>query len=304
MKDLINIFNFDFLSIFDSDINLNKNDYTEDTYKDFKKMKDIYKKPKEIFGNEIIKKLNYFYFEISYNYYVDSPFDFGGKFIYKYMFSKSINNKYIYETVFHNTTYDPCIIYEIIQQEYRISRKKNYNNYFFIDKDMVLKKEGYGGIVDCLFEEKLTKEDFQVNTFKIIDNYSENTECKKICLSLLKGFRDNNNKLETIEFDYLYLDRDEGKIFFEDLKNFKKLRIFKINKSCLLTKNQLITLFNYLSKCRYLLLIEINFDAQEKKPNFDYAFKEIIYSKFPDIKLIHSDSKMTFKWKNKNTLIN
>jgi len=62
MKDLINIFNFDFLSIFDSDINLNKNDYTEDTYKDFKKMKDIYKKPKEIFGNEINKKIKLFLF--------------------------------------------------------------------------------------------------------------------------------------------------------------------------------------------------------------------------------------------------
>jgi len=78
---------------------------------------------------------------------------------------------------------------------------------------MVLKKEGYGDIVDCLFEEKLTKEDFQVNTFKIIDNYYENTECKTIFLSLLKGLRDNNNKLEAIEFDYLYLDMEEEKIF-------------------------------------------------------------------------------------------
>ena len=62
MRDLINIFNFDFLSIFNSDINLTKNYYTSNTYEDFKKMKDIYKKPKEIFGNEIVKKLNYFYF--------------------------------------------------------------------------------------------------------------------------------------------------------------------------------------------------------------------------------------------------
>ena len=304
MRDLINIFGFDFLSIFNSDINLTKNYYTLNTYEDFKKMKDIYKKPKEIFGNEIVKKLNYFYFEISYKYYVDSPYDFGGKFKYKYMFSKSINNKYIFETIFHNTIYDPSIIYKIIQQEYRISKIKNYDNYFFIDKDMVLKKESLGGTIDCLFEEKLTKEDFQVNTFKIIDNYSENTECKPIFLSLLKGFRDNNSKLETIEFDYLYLDMEEEQIFFENLKNFQKLRIFKINKSSLLKKKQLITLFNYLSKCKYLFLIEINFDYQEEKPNFDYAFKERIYSKFPDIKLIHSDSKMTFKWKNKNALIN
>ena len=97
---------------------------------------------------------------------------------------------------------------------------------------------------------------------------------------------------------------EEEQIFFENLKNFQKLRIFKINKSSLLKKKQLITLFNYLSKCKYLFLIEINFDYQEEKPNFDYAFKERIYSKFPDIKLIHSDSKMTFKWKNKNALIN
>ena len=235
---------------------------------------------------------------------MDSPYDFGGKFKYKYMFSKSINNKYIFETIFHNTIYDPSIIYKIIQQEYRISKIKNYDNYFFIDKDMVLKKQSLGGTIDCLFEEKLTKEDFQVNTFKIIDNYSENTECKPIFLSLLKGFRDNNSKLETIEFDYLYLDLEEEQIFFENLKNFQKLRIFKINKSSLLKKKQLITLFNYLSKCKYLFLIEINFDYQEEKPNFDYAFKERIYSKFPDIKLIHSDSKMTFKWKNKNALIN
>ena len=114
MKDLINIFNFDFLSMFDSDININ--DDSNDIHEEFKKMKNLYKKPKEIFGNEIIKKLNYFYFEISYKYYVDSPFDFGGKFKYKYMFSKSINNKYIFETVFHNTIYDSVIIYKIIQQ--------------------------------------------------------------------------------------------------------------------------------------------------------------------------------------------
>ena len=83
MRDLINIFNFGFLSIFNSDINLNKNDESNESFKDFKKMKDIYKKTKEIFGNEIIKKLNYFHFEISY---VGPPCNFGGKFIYKYGF--------------------------------------------------------------------------------------------------------------------------------------------------------------------------------------------------------------------------
>ena len=310
MKDLINIFNFDFLSIFDSEINLYKNDENYDPFEDFKKMKDIYKKPKEIFGNEIIKKLNYFYFEISYKYYVDSPYNFGGKFIYKYMVSKSISNKYIFEIAFHNNTYTQDIDYEIIQQEYRISKKKDYNDYFFIDKDMVLKKESenHGVFIDEIFEENLTKKDFQVNTFKIIDNYFEyEVDIKsemKFFSSSLNSFRDNNNKLETIEFDCLYLDMKKEKNFFENLQNFKKLRVFKINKSCFLTKKQLITLFNYLSQFKYLFLIEINFDVQEKKPNFDKAFKESIYNKFPDIKLIHSDSNMTFKWKNKNTLIN
>ena len=140
MKDLINIFNFDFLSLFDSDININ--DDSNDIHEEFKKMKNLYKKPKEIFGNEIIKKLNYFYFEISYEYYIDPPPDFGFKFKYEYMFSKSINNNYIFETSFYNSnsSNNELLEYILIQKEYRISRNKNDNNNFFIDKDMVIGK--------------------------------------------------------------------------------------------------------------------------------------------------------------------
>ena len=282
LNNLMDIFGFDFLSLF-----LVKG-FTDD----YKLLKDKFKNPKELFNQKIINKLDYFYFEMSYETPEGQIYE-GDKFLYKYLFSKSKNNKYIFDTTFQTEFFNEN---ELIQQEYRICDNRNYNAYNFIDKDMIIKT---GKSEDGFFEEKFTDKDFDVNTFKILENDLGDDGYENFFLSLLNKFK-YNNKLEVIEIDYLDINGVPN--FFHNLRKFKKLRIFKINQDCLLTDKQLITLLKCLSEFKYLLLFDISFGPVDT-PSFSGITKKMIYELFPDISFKKTEGKKTLIWNNKNPVI-
>lgn len=282
LNNLMDIFGFDFLSLF-----LVKG-FTDD----YKLLKDKFKNPKELFNQKIINKLDYFYFEMSYETPEGQPYE-GYIFLYKYLFSKSKNNKYIFDTTFQTESFNEN---ELIQQEYRICDNRNYNAYNFIDKDMIIKT---GRSEDDFFEEEFTDKDFDVNSFKILENDLDEDEYKNFFLSLLNKFK-YNNKLEVIEIDYLDINGVPN--FFHNLRKFKKLRIFKINQDCLLTDKQLITLLKCLSEFKYLLLFDISFGPVDT-PSFSGITKKMIYELFPDISFKKTEEKKTLIWNNKNPVI-
>ena len=282
LNNLMDIFGFDFLSLF-----LVKG-FTDD----YKLLKDKFKNPKELFNQKIINKLDYFYFEMSFETPEGQIYE-GDKFLYKYLFSKSKNNKYIFDTTFQTEFFNEN---ELIQQEYRICDNRNYNAYNFIDKDMIIKT---GRSEDDFFEEEFTDKDFDVNSFKILENDLGDDGYENFFLSLLNKFK-YNNKLEVIEIDYLDINGVPN--FFHNLRKFKKLRIFKINQDCLLTDKQLITLLKCLSEFKYLLLFDISFGPVDT-PSFSGITKKMIYELFPDISFKKTEEKKTLIWNNKNPVI-
>ena len=288
LNNLMGIFGFDFLSLF----------FVKGFTDDYKLVKDKFKNPKELFNQKIINKLDYFYFEISFETPEGQRYE-KEKFLYKYLFSKSRNNKYIFDTTFQTESFNEGNEYQLIQQEYRICDNRNYNAYNFIDKDMIIET---GKSEDVFFEEKFTDKDFDVNTFKILENdlYDNRYErYENFFLSLLNKFK-YNNKLEVIEFDYL--DINQVPNFFHNLRKFKKLRIFKINEDCLLTDKQLITLLKCLSEFKYLLLFDISFGPIDT-PSFSGITKKMIYKLFPDVSFKKTEEKKTLVWNNKNPVI-
>ena len=135
-----------------------------------------------------------------------------------------------------------------------------------------------------------------VNAFSIIKNknYIE-------FLSLLNVFGDNNN-LESIIFDYLDIAKIEQETkFFDNLKKFKKLRIFAINKNfSSLNNEQLMTLLKCLSEFKYLLKIFIRF---KKKLKLDEKDKKLIYELFPGISIETTKENSIIYWINNNPIM-
>lgn len=156
--------------------------------------------------------------------------------------------------------------------------------YNFIDKDMIIKT---GRSEDDFFEEEFTDKDFDVNSFKILENDLGDDGYENFFLFLLNKFK-YNNKLEVIEIDYLDINGVPN--FFHNLRKFKKLRIFKINHDCLLTDKQLITLLKCLSEFKYLLLFDISFGPVDT-PSFSGITKKMIYKLFPDISFKKTEKK-------------
>ena len=290
---LINIFNFDFLAIYSKEIFYDEKQYHINKFKGF---------PKKIFNNTIINKLKYFNFEIK-NEFICGNHGESEKYTHKYIFSKSKSNKYIFETYFktESDNYDFSLVYELIQQEYRLCNNINYNKYYFIDKDMIINRGMSEEEYDYLFKENFSDKDLNVNSFRILDNDLDNDKYEMYFLSLLNQFKDNN-KLEILEFDYLDIYKEF--IFIENLKKCKKLRVFRVNKNFLLNENKLVKILKCLSLCKYLLLINISFEIEEeRRPKFNKNLKNEIYKLFPDMIFIKNDKEITMKWKNKNPLI-
>ena len=287
---LINIFNFDFLAIYSKEIFYDEKQYNIKKFKGF---------PKKIFNNTIINKLNYFNFEIKKEFIREGSEGY----THKYIFSKSKSNKYIFETYFKTESYDDFMgrVYELIQQEYRLCNNRNYNKYYFIDKDMIINKGMCDEHDDYLFKGNFSDKDLNVNSFRILDNDLDHDEYEMYFLSLLNQFKVNNN-LEILEFDYLDIYKQLN--FIENLSKCKKLRVFRVNKNFLLNENKLVKILKCLSECKYLLLINISFEIEdERRPKFNKNLKNEIYKLFPDMIFIKDDKKISMKWKNKKSLI-
>ena len=126
-----------------------------------------------------------------------------------------------------------------------------------------------------------------MNVFRMLDN-NYNESIMEV-LYLLNEFK-NDNKLEMIEFDFLDIRREPK--FFDNLKKFRKLRVFKNNKGLLLKNKQLIELLKCLSELQYLFLIDICFEKTDL--NLNEKEKKDIYKLFPDISI----QKSRIIWRN------
>ena len=295
LKNYINIFNFDFLSIFlldDKDLNDEEN-VASDRYQN---IKEKFKNPNELFNQKIIKKLNFFNFEISYDLdEISGSYEVGNKFTYKYNYSKTMGDKYLFKTNFEIYSYGDDSHAHFIQKEYRICNNINYNEYYFNNKDMAV--IGYGSD----FLEVEDKDFANINSFRITENY-ENDSCEEehgngieflFLLNEIKTY----DKLEMIYLDYL--DIKYAKNFIDIIKKLKKLKIFSVKIDCLLDNKQLIQLFNNLSKLKDLLKIEISFKKQLK---LSAKEKEEIKKLFPDVSIKTDKNNSSIFWADKNPI--
>ena len=302
LQHLVKIFNFNFLSIYLAHEEEIPSGW-ETLDKRFVAVKNIFKDPNELFNQKnIINNLNYFNFNISYELNLASgSYEMNNKFICKYLFTKTKNEKYLFTTHIQSNLDGDDGTYKIIQTEYRICDNKNYNQYLFKNKDMTI-LSGFGK--ECFDDEELTDEDYNIHSFLLLEepeNEDEENSDEKYnrdgCnismefLCLLDNIK-KDNVLEIIELDYLDI-KEKQNSFFKNIKNLNKLKLFKINKNCLLRNALLITLLECLSKLKYLSSIVINF-----KQNLKLTKKEKgkIDKLFPNISIKKNDKSSSIDW--------
>jgi hypothetical protein len=296
LQNYISIFNFDFLSIFlldDKELNDDKFVVPSDRYL---AIKQKFKNPNELFNQKIIKKLNFFNFEISYDLdEISGSYEIGNKFIYKYNFSQTKGDKYLFKTFFETYSYGDDSHAHFIQKEYRICNNINYGDYYFNNKDITI--IGYGKE----FLEVEDKDFTNINSFIITEKY-KNDSCDKEhgngieFLFFLKEIK-TYNELEMICLDYL--DIKYEKTFIDIIIKLKKLKIFSVKIDCLLDNKQLIKLFNNLSKLKHLLKIEISFKKQLK---LSAKEKEEIKKLFPDVSIKIAKNNSSIFWTDNNPI--
>ena len=133
------------MEIYDIDTNKYKDDdefhYDPDV---FNYLIEAFDNPEKLFKEQNINKYNYFNFEIYHEYYhVCGSFHCNFKFTYKYLFSKTKSNKYLFKTIkTYGCDYEGSLI-EYIEKEERYCEKIDYNNYYFINKDIKLGGDNY-----------------------------------------------------------------------------------------------------------------------------------------------------------------
>ena len=284
LNNLIEIFNFNFLSSFIFDEIIIYSDLFERQI-----LKDKFKNLKTLFNQkEIVEKFNYFNFGILFGIEnITGSVLYGDRFIYQYSFFETINNKYCFKSFYESDTYGDDSNFNFIQEEIKICNTRDYNDQYFIDKEIRIENgEGFD-----YFHEELNDDVLKTNNFGIIKNY--NMEF----LTLLKEFKEDNN-IKMLAFDYLDIENEPT--FFENLKKFKKLRNFVVNEDCSLSNKQLITLLKCLSECKYLLRILIYF-----KQNLKLNEKEqkTIYKLFPDISIETTKKNSYIYWINNKPVI-
>ena len=299
LENFIKIFNFDFLSIFllDNKILNDEELFSSGRYKEIKKK---FKNPKELFNQEIIKKIHFFNFEISYNLdEISGSYEVGNNFIYKYNFSKTKGDKYLFETFFETHSYGDDSNFHLIQKEYRICNNRNYEDYYFNNKDMSIAGDGSHFLDEVDFNSN--DKNLNINSFRILEK-CENCSNEELVdgmefLSLLKKIKDNNG----LEMIYLYyLDIKNQPNFFDIIKKLKNLKYFYVKNNCLLDNNQLIRLFNILSKLKHLLKIEIIYKNKLKLKEKE---KEKILKLFPGVSIKTSNEQSSIVWIDNNPLL-
>ena len=310
LKNIRSILNFDFLSVFFDNINLNNMDYYG--------IINTFNVPQKLFTHEnTITRLNYFNLEINLKYNEDGDNDkslfflpsfvnYGlscsgrSKYIdLKYMFTKTKNNKFLFESNFDNYIYRNYANYSLKYKQQRICDKRNYNNYHFIDRDIEFSiYEAYPNLgisddfKDTEFDKiKFLNEDLNVNSFRIEGRFLI-PDAKHFFDLICKN---DNNMLEIFECNDNNLRNLCGSL--SKLLKFKKLKIFKIVDWFSWSYNAYINLFECLSKFKYLFLIEIH----EYSPKYQLRekTKREITSLFPGLRIIKSGLEQTIKWQKK-----
>ena len=91
-----------------------------------------------------MEKFNHFDFEISFGIDNEACTAYSYEFIYKYIFYKTINHKFYFETICEsNSNVDDVgeSNIECIKDEVRICNNRNYKDYYFFMKKFLLWKE-------------------------------------------------------------------------------------------------------------------------------------------------------------------
>ena len=211
---LFNIFDFKFLSLFNNEADENNIEQK------FKENAVTFKKPKELFDKNNLSKYDYFNFEILYEYFIISgAADFAQRLIYKYLFSKTKENKYLFKTEFTDF-YDSNGSYqEVVNKEIRYCNNINYDDYYFINTEAEIRGES--------FDEDIIKYE-TINSFNC---YSIVIKYDAYSYGLIKSFlhfAKDKNKLEILSMEDLDLSFVDS--FMKNLQKFHKLKCFYITK--------------------------------------------------------------------------
>ena len=301
LKHLINIFDFQFLSIFKNDSKESENEEDEeneekedeemdveemlsDKYAD---LSDNFKKPKELFDKKYLSKYDYFNLVILYEYFeINGAADFSERFIYRYFFAKTKGNKYTFTTEYTsygdtNGEYD-----EVFNKEIRYCYNINYDDYYFINNESVI-----GGDYLLLLGDQLNFE--FINSYSIVSKYD--TYSYKLIKSL-ENFKKNKNKLEILSIEDLDLSFADS--ILKNLKSLNNLKCFYITKDFIFkTNKQLIDLLTALSKIKTLFLIDITLKSEVKlNKNEENKINKLL----PNIAIKKTKKESSIKWFNSN----
>ena len=306
LENIRNIFNLDFFSVFLDNIN-NANYYTKI---------NALNNPKKLFSqeNSILTKLDYFNFEIDIELKENSDYVEPGQYSLlaynfpynsaisnsinlKHMFTKTKNNKFLFESNFGNKLLRKFTSYKLTYVQQRICDSNNYNNYYFINRDINLsfdfdQSDPYidtgGYLEEAQFDQiKFLNEELNVNSFRIKGNVLSPDG-----MNFLNSIGKNkDNMLEKLEF--IKVDSSNFEKFIYNLRKFKKLKIFKIT-DCLLKNDEFTAIFKCLSECKYLLSIEVYFSNNSKL--YQQA-KEFITKSFPGVSIDTKSFNSYIKWK-------
>ena len=291
---LINIFDFQFLSVFKKDTSGAENE--EDEELDDEEMEDEeiledkyqelvenFKKPCELFDKKYLSNYAYFNLEILYEYFeINGAADFAERFIFKYLFAKTKGKKYIFQTEYTNFADTNGEFDEVFNKEIRYCYNINYDDYFFINNESEI-----GG--DSLLENILNYE--TINSYSIVtknDTYSYGL------IKSLEHFKKNKNKLEILSIEDLDLSFADS--ILTNLKQLEHLKCFYITQD-FKYKNikQVIDLLIVLSTIKSLFLIDINLKGELKlNKNQENKINEIL----PNISIKKSKKESTIKWYN------
>ena len=322
LQHLINIFDFEFLSVFKidkskSDNKLEKGEQTkdnldnlkidpefdeednednedfeeEDEIEKFEKLKKCFNKPKELFDKKYLYKYDYFNLEILYEYYLMcGSRESAQRFIYKYLFAKTKGNKYLFNTEYTNYLSGDGATDEVTNKEKRYCNKIDYDDYYFIINESEIGGNSIYAIDDDDIDYK------NVNRFSIVSKYNEYSYG---LVKIFEKFNENENRLEIISIEDLNLHIiSQLDSFLKNLKKFQKLKCFYITKKCSFKNtNQLIDLLTTLSKIKSLLLIEIPIKGELKLSKSD---EKKINKIFPDILIKKGNKDSYINWKNNN----
>ena len=302
LENLIAIFDFQFLSVFNIDSNISENkekeeeeendddeefEDEEDVLEKYQDLQDDFKNPQKLFDKKYMEKYDYFNFEVLYEYYtINGAAEFEERFIYKYLFYKTKGNKYLFKTEFTSFGNINGEIYEEIIKENRYCNEISYDNYYSINYEGEI-----GG--DNFRNENIDYE--KINSLSIVTKYETYSYA---LVNALENFNENENRLEIISIEDLDLNIIKLDSFLSNLKKFKNLKCFYITSECIFQDNNLfINLLTDLSKIKSLFLIDIAIRGELKlSKNEEKKIDEIL----PNITIKKRKKESHINWYNGN----